>query len=86
LCGFDAAIDRADVAPCVLEVAELTERAFARGAGGHSERDKRFDAHVEVKRELLVDVARDLLRRSPGKAEKPAAHHTGSRTLKTASA
>ena len=58
LCGFDVAIDGADVAARVVEVAELRMACVRAASGGHAERDERVDAHVDVKAKLLVDVAR----------------------------
>ncbi len=85
--GFGVAVHGADVAPCVVDVAELAHRLRAGGVGRKAERDEGVDPHVEMERELGLEVGADLSRRAPGKTEKPAARtHVGSRTLNTAAA
>ena len=85
--GFGVAVHGADVAPCVVDVAELAHRLRAGGVGRKAERDERVDPHVEMKRELRLEVGANLPLRAPGKTEKPAARtHVGSSTLNTAAA
>ena len=86
--GFDVAIDGADVAARVVEVAEFLHGLRASRVGRVPERDERLDAHVEMKAELLVDVVADLPGGAPREAKEalsPSAH-AGSSTLNTASA
>ena len=85
--GFGVAVHGADVAPCVFDIAELAHRLRAGGVGRKAERDERVDPHVEMKRELRLEVGANLPRRAPRKTEKPAAGtHVGSSTLNTAAA
>src|SRR5262249_16209276 len=85
--GFGVAVDGADVAPRVVDVAELAHRLRASGVGWKAERDERVDPHVEMKRELRLEIGADLSPRAPGKTEDgPTRAHVGSSTLNTAAA
>lgn len=64
--------------------AELAARLRARFSSRHAGCLEFLGPHVEVERELFVDVRADVRARSEREAEETS--HTGSRTLKTASA
>jgi hypothetical protein len=88
LCGFNVSIDRADIASSVVDVSEFANGLGASRLHGIAQREEPFDAHVEMKAELLVDIGTNLPSAPPRQSKEPlsAARHAGSNTLNTASA
>ena len=70
--GFDVAIDRADIAACVVQISEFADGLRARGVAAMRRARRAVDAHVEVKAELFVDVVADLPRRCATEVERGA--------------
>jgi hypothetical protein len=80
--GLGAGVERADVAPRVVHVAELAERLGARRVGVEPPAGRQLGgAQVEVEAQLLVDVRVQRARRPAGEAEEAAAHRSAVRGL-----